>query len=382
MYRWSACPGSVRLCKGLPNKSSVYAEEGSDAHALGGLCILNDFQDPHDYVDRQVEADGRKFTVDAEMAEAVQVYVDYAHARRYSGEPVEMFVEKRFDLSSVYPGCYGTSDLVFWYPRLQLLEDVDYKHGAGRPVSVKGNVQLRYYGLGALIQLGLPAKRVRLNIVQPRYDHPDGAVRTEELDAIELMDFRTDLRRYAAATEAPDAPLVPGDHCDFCPAKRLCPALQAAQQAIARAEFSPVTAYDPQELANALALCDPLEARIKGIREFAYAEAEEGRPPPGWKLVDKEGRRYWVDPAAAEKAALALAKDADSVYEPRKFKSPAQIEKTFGKKPGEAFTKEHAKSKSSGHVLVPENHPRPAVTRVTAQDELAAIPQQTQNPFA
>ena len=32
MYRWATCPGSVRLSKGIPNRSSKYAQEGTDAH--------------------------------------------------------------------------------------------------------------------------------------------------------------------------------------------------------------------------------------------------------------------------------------------------------------------------------------------------------------
>jgi len=38
-YRWMACPGSVSMSRGVPNTSSVYAEEGTAAHEMGELAI-------------------------------------------------------------------------------------------------------------------------------------------------------------------------------------------------------------------------------------------------------------------------------------------------------------------------------------------------------
>ena len=61
-------------------------------------------------------------------------------------------------------------------------------------------------------------------------------------------------------------------------------------------------------------------------------------------------------------------------------RAPAQIIKTFGKKKGEAFREEYAHRPSTGHTLVPESNERPAVKKLTAQDELTAIPQ-NRNPF-
>ena len=38
-YRWIACPGSIRLSAGIPDTSSVFAEEGTAAHELCELCL-------------------------------------------------------------------------------------------------------------------------------------------------------------------------------------------------------------------------------------------------------------------------------------------------------------------------------------------------------
>ena len=208
MYRWARCrPGSVALIDklALPKTASSYAEEGSDAHALGALCLTKR-HNPGFYIGKKVDHDGRKFTVIQEMADAVQEYVDAVDAVVEDELPQRnvLLVEQQFDLSSVYPGCFGTADAVVWNSRTKLLTVFDYKHGAGVSVNVKNNPQLLYYGLGALLASGYPAKRVKLVIVQPRCDHADGPVRDWEIDAIDLLDFRADLKAYAEATQRVD----------------------------------------------------------------------------------------------------------------------------------------------------------------------------------
>lgn len=349
MYRWSECPGSVCLSRGVASKSSAYAEEGSDAHALAAMCLRGN-NDANDFIGHTLTEDGREFTVDAEMAEAVNVYTEACNNLSVPG--AVWVIEQKFDLSSVHPGCFGTGDCVIWDPKAKLLTVVDYKHGAGIPVNVKGNPQLRYYGLGALVSLGYPAKRVKLVIVQPRCDHADGPIRSETIDALDLLDFQADLRQYAEATEAKDAPLVPGHWCRFCPAAKSCPALKDKAQAVAKLEFSPVQSYDPKKLAEALDAREVVKAWLKNLDEFAYAEAEAGRPAPGYKLVAKVGRRKWRD----EEELATLHAEAEWFEKPE-LKSPAQLEKIIGKK----IVADHCVMESSGHVLVPESDKRQSV---------------------
>lgn len=368
MYRWSVCPGSVRQSAGIESKSSAYAEEGSDAHALAARCLTSSLN-ATDFAGSRVTEDKRTFTVDAEMAEAVQVYVDAVNDACTPG--CILAVEQQFDLSSVHPGCFGTGDAVIWNPKTRLLTVMDYKHGAGIPVDVRGNPQLRYYGLGALLQSGYPADRVRLVIVQPRCDHADGPVRAEEIDAIDLLDFCADLKRFAVATEAPDAPLVPGDHCRFCPAAKAnaCPELKNRAQAVAKSVFTPMQSYDPAELKRALDSRDIVKAWLKNLDEFAYAEAAAGRGESfGYKLVDKQGRRKWRDGAEEEIATLA----EDDWFEPRTLKSPAQLEKVSAA--AKSIVAASTVKESSGQVLVPLDDKRPGVSRVTAQHVFTALP--------
>ena len=372
MYRWVRCPGSVALIEklALPNFTSSYAVEGSDAHALAALCLTKN-HNPGFYIGKTISPEGRKFTVTEEMAEAVQVYVDAVDAviPNTSGG-YEVQIEKRFDLSAVHPGCFGTADAVIWHAFSKTLYVFDYKHGAGIAVEVENNPQLLYYGLGALLASGYPAKRVKLVIVQPRCDHANGPVRDWEIDAIDLLDFRADLKAYAEATQRADAVLVSGDHCKFCAAAPLCPALEKKAQALAKLEFTPALSYDPAKLAAALDMLAAVDARAKAIREFAYQEAMEGRAPPGYKLVAKRAIRKWSD----ETALVTRLEDTfgDVLYQPRKVCSPSQLEDKLTKATfatvADLVTKE-----SSGLALVHVNDKRPAAKLLLAKDEFTAI---------
>lgn len=377
MYRWSKCAGSVReAAKAPPVAESDYARDGTNAHTLAALC-LRKAHNPGAYIGKTIKGeDGRAFTVDRDMASAVQVYIDAVDAALDSAPRAsEILIEQRFNLSAVHPGCFGTADCVVWDIALKTLHVFDYKHGAGIPVAVENNPQLMYYGLGALFASGYPAKRVRLVIVQPRCDHPDGPVRSWEIDAIDLLDFRADLKEYATATENPDAVLVAGAHCRFCPAAALCPELVARSQAVARLEFAPAVAYDPAKLAAALHEIDTVEARIKAVREFAYSEAEAGRAIPGWKLVAKRAVRKWRDEAELAKHLERNYVESvlREVYEPAALKSPAQMEKVAALK---GALDQFVIKESSGHALVPDSDKRPAV-KLAAKDEFKKLPAPT-----
>lgn len=361
MYRWSVCPGSVRMSKGIVGKSSSYAEEGTEAHELAAQCL-------------RAGKNAWELADDAEQCEAVQVYLDYVNGLK--GDSYALLVEHRFDLSSVHPGCFGTADAVVYHPNEKLLIVVDYKHGAGIAVEAKGNPQLRYYALGALLTTNFLVNRVRMVIVQPRCNHPAGPVREDEIDAIDLFDFRADLIGYAKATEDANAPLRAGDHCRFCPAAGSCPELHKQATAVAKLEFTPALPYDPKALSAALDKRDVVKAWLKNLDEFAYREAEAGRVPPGYKLVDKRATRDWRSEGdAALKLQDIAGLTEQQLYEPRSIKSPAQIELVLGgAKKAPAWFAPLVKKESSGKTLVHESDARPA-TKPTAALEFSPVPQ-------
>ncbi|TXG77610.1 DUF2800 domain-containing protein [Candidatus Dojkabacteria bacterium] len=362
MHRWSRCPGSVALIPSqdsLPS-TSIYAEEGTRAHEFAAEYLLKGNWNPN---------------TPNEMKAHIEVYADSVW-EAVNESPASVYIEQKFDLSKLHEGLYGTADAVLYHHELKLLRVFDFKYGAGLPVEVideEGpNEQLMYYGLGALLSTGMPADEVELIIVQPRCPHPDGPVRRHRFPAINLIDFSSDLVEAAIRTTYKDAPLIPGDHCKFCPASGICPKLHEKAVEVAKEEFSPALSYDPKKLAETLNWLPALEGYIKSVREFAYREAQHGRTPPGWKVVAKRAIRKWND---SVKAWKVLKEDfdlpEDEILE-SKMKSPAQVEKLIPKHLKNEF-KELVTAVSSGVTLVPESDRRPAVQSTAKLDFMDAI---------
>lgn len=370
MHRWAECPGSVNLAEKIGNITSAYAAEGTLAHAILELRLLNK-PTPGFVVGSTHKVEGHDIEVTEEMLEAVEVAVDYINTKR-TPQRWREWVEYGFDLSELHPGLYGTADFVGYQEYHRELYVYDYKHGSGIPVKVEGNPQLMYYALGALLTTKVPAKKVVLGVIQPRCDHEEGVVREWEISTLELLDFSGELVEKAKATEAPDAPLNPGAWCRFCPAAGTCPALFERAQLTAKAEFSPALSYDPVQLSTTLAKLHEVEAWVKAVREFAYGEAQHGRCPPGWKLVAKRAVRQWHDDAKVVKKLLSHQGVCEDDIYTQKLLSPAQAEKLFGgKKKLPADIAEEIVAISSGDVLAPEDDPRPPIVK-SAEIEFAS----------
>lgn len=337
------CPGSVALCKDLPSKSSIYADEGTLAHEIAAKVLqTGDWPD----------------VMDCEMKEAIEVYTDAVLGEWTKMNPKKdkFLVEHRFDLSEIYPGCFGTADTVLYYFRDKRLSVWDYKHGAGTPVEVRDNSQLMFYALGALLSIGLPVAEVESVVCQPRCPHPDGAIRRWRFPAVDIMEFEADLVKYAKATEPKDAPLVPGDHCRWCKAAGICPAIKNKAVALAKLDFIATNSYDTKKLSEALEWVPRLEAWCKSVREFAYGEACHGRNPEGWKLVAKRATRKWQDDVTPSVLAMYFGLDEEEIME-AKLRSPAQVEKLLDKNLRKDLAN-YTVSKSSGYSLVPDSDAR------------------------
>ena len=314
-HRWWNCPGSIALSRGIARTSSRAADEGTAAHELAQLCLVN-HQDAIEYLDRTVAG----FAVTEEMAEGVQVYVDEVRRAHADAPENARWIEQRVRLDSLNPpaNMFGTADAVAFVDWHETLYVHDLKFGKGHRVEAVDNPQLRYYALGALLAIAAdpkfaycPVKRVVATIVQPRQPAAGAdPIRSVEIDAADLNDWAFDLLRHADAAMQPDAPLAAGSWCKFCPAAGRCPkqaetALAAAQtdfaQFIEAADATPpaTRTLSPDELGALLPKLDLLEQWIGDARKLAWQELSEGRDVPGWKLVESEGRAQWHDPDQA-----------------------------------------------------------------------------------
>lgn len=365
MERWSNCPGSVAFIATLPTPpSSEHAERGTRAHEAAAEWLETGVPPVFD---------------DQEDMLAVAEYVRVCNAF-YSPEHQKLGairgVEYRFETH--INGMYGTSDYWVYWPWAQKLIVLDYKHGEGMFVDVVENKQLLYYALGVFMTQGLVADDVRsieLGIVQPRCmaGTDKERVRMWEIDRARLLAFEGELRAAINATKEGHAPLVVGSHCakSFCPARAVCPAQQQQREQALTEDFAGLVAkpegkvWDVRDLAKALDRREALRSYLTALDEFAYQAMNNGVSVPGYKLVQKQGRRKYADPVLFENT-LKAAGFGKEIYTVPELLSPAQLEKVIPSH--KALIKEHTIVESSGLTVVEESDKRPAVLASAAAD--------------
>jgi len=425
--RWMNCPGSINMERGRPNNSSDAARLGTAAHALGEACLLDGSEawewlggyvrlDPNEqaevYRPKQPymgEDEGDKtvlvpvhasedglppsghedFPIDADMADAVQVYLDAVREELARlGEHAELQVEKRFNLSwlvgydydeeaearaleagdfYVSPSgirrddfgdlvhadgrpchgpMFGTNDasVVLLFDHVTVF---DYKHGQGVVVEVEDNEQELYYALGCAKELDWAFDTLDLVIVQPRARHADGKVRRWSTTKERLRQFEEELRVAALATEQPDAPLKAGDWCKFCKAAAVCAELREESFRQAGVDFrepgddatfhatGPETSDEDLELRmRAIPL---LDAFVKSVETEALRRLREtpGGQACFGKLVRKKANRaFRVDltdevtgePVTAFDKLVEAGIPREMLFEEPKPKSPSKVE--------------------------------------------------------
>ena len=360
--RWMNCPGSVQLSEGMPDNTSIYALEGTAAHELGERVIASQLKlqggTPFDYVGETIEVEGDDdeitlILVTEEMATAVEVLVKHAWDRFEEllelDPDAEIFLERTFDLSPLNPPepMFGTADITIWCPNLNHLEVIDYKHGQGVVVEVEENSQVMMYGLGATVAQGTVPATIRVTIVQPRVDHPDGPVRSYDFDRERLISFKHELFEAAERTHDPEAPLAVGDWCKFCRSKAVCPAQKDHAVALATVEFDVIPEEDlaeqlpnpglltDMEVANIVARAGIVMDWLREVESHALTTMQQGGTIPGYKLVEGRTNRRWINDEVAEKylQRQGLKKDERNTL---KVISPAQAEKKMkarGKNP-------------------------------------------------
>jgi Protein of unknown function (DUF2800) len=368
MERRIACPGSALAEKGLPDRSTSASDRGTYLHELAARALLGDVQaayEPEDAEDSKVVLD----YVDAVQSELMRY--ERMHLVGECATPV-LFVEQRFHLDHIDDELWGTADALILAPPYVHVFDLKTGYVAVELVVTKGeheviNPQLGGYMLGGIraaqkISSGVFSK-FRMSVIQPAR----GGTKTIPVERKQLAQLAASIVDTLEAARKPDAPRVPGDHCGFCKARGVCPALRESALGEARAFFQDealevpaqeVVEIESEDLAKLIALGERVDAWLKAVRAEAWHRLNEGTPVPGLKLIAKRATRKWRDEAAALQRLKGEGLEDADLYS-RKFKSPAQIEK-IGKelKP---LVGELTEKISTGAKLVPEDHPDPAV---------------------
>ena len=386
-YRWMRCPGQPNFTKHIKSVSSSWAAEGTLAHQVHEAALKAP-ADPSMYIGEiyEVEVMGKMtpMVVTREMTEAVAVSTSYLRDLRIEHPDAVMLVEQRVSLDSLRPASpiHGTSDVVIYLPSIRVLIPYDYKHGQGVLVDVMDNEQLLIYALGTWVDIAQKRRwkidEIRPHIAQPRANHPDGPIRHTKVSPLDLMDFAQDVLAAAAATQEPDAPLIPGEHCKWCPAEQTCTArLSGVASALPAPGLLPelpaggmLTAAQRGELLQRIDQAG-VEDWIAALRASVFADLSSGQQHKHWKLVPKRASRVWSEPAQKViKVFRELGVEERYLWTDPELISPAAAERLVGKK---RFPKDIAVSVSSGNTLVPASDPRAAVQIQDAADEFDDI---------
>lgn len=357
--RWMECPGSVALFNTLAidteSDDPDYRVDGTTAHAGAAWC-LESGTEAWEIVGSGF--DGNEFT--AEMADSVQVYLDVC--RSYVTDTSEMFVEFRVYDPAVHEAFYGTVDCCIIDGHQMFV--IDYKHGKGIAVSIKGNPQTRYYANGMLRH---PAAKdvtvVTRIIVQPRIPyHPEGPVRREEDSAEFLRGWLEKTLVPAMKRAEEDRGLSPGPHCRFCPAKLVCPAVSAAFLAMSTAD--PTTPHDmtDEQLDLEHNLTESVKFYARAVEAEMLRRALRGSSFSTAKLVNKQSTRVFRDGAEDR----FTAEFGEKAYSKPVLLSPPQMEKLGGD--ARVLVKEWAYTPDTGFTMAPMTDNRaPVKVQPTSQ---------------
>lgn len=359
-HRWMECTPCVELEASFPEANSVYADEGSAAHALSEyklkrLLKIKSGKKPVSQYDSQ------------ELEDYTDQYVTFAceciaEARARTKDAV-ILIEQRVDFSRFVPEGFGTADLVIVADGI--MDVCDLKYGRGVPVSAEHNPQMQLYALGAY---GLFAdiydiEKVRMSIFQPRLDN----VSTFEMTIGELMSWAENaLKPKAEMASRGEGEFKPGEHCRFCRAKAVCRARAKANLELAKYDFADPGLLTDEEMGEILAKAEQLQAWVSDLWEYAQTEAIAGRKRwPGFKVVAGRSNRRYSD---EEKAAEILVENGytDKQIFNKKLLGIGDMEKLTGKKRFEELLKDYIEKPAGKPALVLETDKRQEWNRAAA----------------
>ncbi len=348
--KWFLCAGSIEAESGLPNKSSIYADEGTAAHELAEICLTMG-ERASEWVDKNL-IDNNAFTVTQEMADYVQVYVDYVKSKKGM-----MQVEQYIDFSHVAPDGFGTCDSLVMVN--DTLHVIDLKYGKGVRVDAENNTQALLYAIGAIdSQPWVSFKTIVISIVQPRLDH----ISEWTLSIDEVNAWAEKLTQAAERASLPNAPRTAGEkQCQWCKAKPTCGALKEFAEDAMMSHFDDLSPANPdtltdQQLRKALENKKLILSWLDAVEGLVSERLESGVPFAGFKMVEGRSNRAWIDDARATSALSDLL--GEDAFE-RKLLSVAKAEKAVGK--GNREIIDNLSNKPPGAAtLVSESDPRPS----------------------
>ncbi len=358
--RWLNCPPSARLCENYEDKSSEYAQEGTDAHSLCEHKLKSMLG-----MESANPTEGLSFYSE-EMEQCACDYAAYvmelvAEAKKICKDPV-VLIEQRLDFSRFVQEGFGTGDCVIIADGTLYI--VDYKHGKGVEVSAVDNPQMMLYALGALELFDgiYDIDTVQMAIFQPRRDNVSVCVMAKD----DLLSWANgELAEKAKLAYDGEGKFACGDWCRFCKAKAACRKRAEYNLEMAKYDFAMPATLEDAEIVAILARADELSVWAADVKEFALQQALSGIKYDGYKVVEGRSNRRYTDEAAV---ADAVKKAGFNPYEEKLLGITAMTAALGKKRFADIIEKAGLTEKPQGKpALVPESDKRPPMH--TAQED-------------
>lgn len=363
-HRWLMCPPSAKLNAALPDQTSPYAKQGTDAHELCAYLVEKalgrDVKDPTENLDYY----------DEEMQMCAEGYAEFVmqelELARQTCPDTEVLIEQKVDFSKWVEGGKGTADCI-------LLSDgtaeiIDYKNGLGVMVSSEseefgGNPQLMCYSLGVIDMFDgiYNIDTIRMAIYQPRRDN---------LSVYEMS--KADLLKWADEVLAPTAALAmkgegefkAGSHCQFCKCKATCRKRAEFNLEMAQYDFAMPDTLEDHEVEAILMKVDQLTSWADDVKEYALNQALQGKEYENFKVVEGRSVRKYTD----EDAVAFAVKDAGFDPYEKKLLGITAMTSLLGKKKFEDLLGGMIMKPPGKPTLVPKSDKRPAMKNTAQED--------------
>lgn len=355
MGRILSCPGSVKASSGIPEQTTLFSEEGSDAHQLAEIRLK-------EFLGNKQNFDTKTLTwYSQEMEDYISGYVAYVSekielAKQVCKDP-QVLIEQRVQAPRYDESLYGTTDVSIIADNE--LTIIDLKYGKGVQVNAKENIQEMIYAICCLETFGslYDIQTVNLCIYQPRLSNvSEWSISVEELYKWAEEILKPGIQKVHDGVEE----FNPSKYCQFCKARPLCKALRDKNLELAKHEFRPAFLMDDSEVEDVLDKAEDLISWVNSVKDYALEQAISGTRFERYKLVEGRSIRKFTD---EEQVAKEVKKAGFNPYE-QKLLTITAMQSLLGKTKFNELLSDFITKSKGKLTLVSRDDKRPEVSTI------------------